>query len=80
MELNGSPDKIPALVLGWDEKTQCVHLNFDNKQFRNWDFILAVLKMATLQAETQQKMSQVRAMQQQAMEQAAANEVMKKLR
>ncbi len=59
------------LVVQFDPDKQTALLKFDNGQFRNWDYILAVLKMATLQATLQRDLTIQGHMQKQAMQEMA---------
>lgn len=46
MLLNGEVKKVPAILIGWDQETQTVGVQFDSQQFKTFDFLIAVLDMA----------------------------------
>lgn len=70
-------DKAPALKISWLADEQVVHVDFDPKTFKTFEFMLAVLNMAVQAIETNRKaqhmaqMQQAMAMQQQKEMQAA---------
>lgn len=68
---------LPAVTVGWDSVTQGVHLDFDPAEFRSWNFVIAILKMAVGAAEHQQKVSMLAQAQKNQME-AMANAAIRK--
>lgn len=66
---------IPALMIGWDEANQCVEIKFDNRQFKTWDFILGILKMAEKKAEFYRQMEFARHLKQQQEEAARVMQI-----
>jgi hypothetical protein len=42
---------LPLIAVGFDSDRQQVFLQFDHDQFKQWDFVVAVLKMAVAKAE-----------------------------
>ena len=76
---NQAQNVLPKIELFWDG-TAGVQIKFDDKQFKTWNLIIAVLGMAKEQAETMQKIVQSQAMQQQMIEQAQAQEMSRRLR
>lgn len=71
---------LPALRCIWNEETQQVGLQFDNKVFKSWTFIMWVLDEAKRKAEEQYKMGIARMAQQQMMEMQRDAMVAAKLR
>jgi hypothetical protein len=61
---NGDIKKARIEVL-WDHGRQKVGLKFDTADFVTWDFIIAILEMAKMEAESQRKIAQMVAMQRQ---------------
>ena len=47
----------------WDAETQSVGLQFEQAEFRNWDFVVGVLNMAMDQAKAMRAMCQAANMQ-----------------
>lgn len=88
IELNGAShgEEQPPCVLGisWDEKTQTTQLLFDSKEYKTWNFILAVLAMARQDAEHNLKLQQMANLQkaaaQQQQDQIIAQQVKRSLR
>ncbi len=70
MEGNGTA--LPKIEVRWDAATQNVQLDFDTKQFKSWDFLVAVLDMAKAQAEFNRRMAQQMAAQQAMQQQVMA--------
>lgn len=35
----------PTITVTWDPETQSVDLSFDDKQFRTWNFVEAILRL-----------------------------------
>lgn len=66
------PDKGPdyaKIIVSWDPVAQRVGVQFKNNEFKTWDFVLAVLDMATKSVEANARAANLIAMQQAAMEQ-----------
>ncbi len=80
METNGNAIELPAILVGWDNDSQLVHLKFDTKQFKSWDFVLAVLEMAKSRAQDEKKKAQMEAMRHQVLHAAQAEAIKKSLR
>ncbi len=74
-EPNGKP--LPTIMVSWDASNQTAMLNFDQGEFKTWDFVVAVLDMAKSQAEAMKRTAQVHAMQQQA-QQAMQDQAIKR--
>ena len=66
--------ELPTIKLTWDPANQSVGLKFDPKEFKSWDFILALLEQAKLGADVQRQMHIGRVMQQQAFEHQKAQQ------
>lgn len=43
--------QFPTIEVAWNAAEQSVGVRFDSKEFRNWEFVLAVLEMAKQQVE-----------------------------
>ncbi len=67
---NGGPKQLPAIAIGWNAEAQIVEIQFDPAHFKTWDFVIALLDMAKLQAENNRRLAQLRAMQQQSQDEA----------
>lgn len=65
---NGEEQKVPYVVILWNQQTQQVGLQFNSDDFRTWDFLIAVLDMAKRKAEDHRRVQQLQAMQQQQVE------------
>lgn len=50
-ETNGEPKKLPAIVVMFDADSQQVGLQFRQEDFKNWEFVCAILEMAKSKAE-----------------------------
>lgn len=68
---------LPAIRVDWDQVKHLPTVSFDRRDFRSWDFVIAVLEMAVQACKDQRQMAQVegfrRQMQEQAQAQAIAN-------
>lgn len=56
----------PQLTLTYDAESQLVRLDFDPLQFRTWDFVIAALEMAKMEAERRKKFKEAEALMRQA--------------
>jgi hypothetical protein len=73
-------ETLPTLFVGWDQERQQVHLRFDPKELKDWDFIMALLDMAKEKVramKTIQNLQQMQAAQEHAQEQARIAAVLK---
>ncbi len=70
-ELNGGPKNLPGIVVGFDPEAQQVHLKFDAKDFRTWEFVEAILDMAVEKAKQLKIAARMQAMQQAQIDQQA---------
>ena len=72
---NGQQQKrLPTIHVGWDADAQQVTLQFVPDEFKQWEFLIAVLEMAKMKAEMAYKafqMQQIQAAQQAAMQEEA---------
>lgn len=59
---NGQPAKVPEIKIGWDAEHQSIGLSFDTKEFKTWEFVLAVLKMAERRAEQEAEVARMQMM------------------
>lgn len=69
-----------CIILEFDPETQSVTTKFDPREFKTWDFVLAVLDMGKRHAEQTAEIVRMQAMQQAAMQQAQANGIAQKLK
>ncbi len=60
---NGGPKKLPTLSVGWDAELQQPVLTFESTDFKNWDFVIMVLRGALLRAKDARKFALAQAMQ-----------------
>ena len=58
-----TPATPPTLSITWNADEQTVGLKFQPSEFRNWQFVLAVLEMAKQAAEMNLRMAHAQAMQ-----------------
>ncbi len=56
--------ELPTITIAWNQEVQAVGLKFDTKEFKTWDFIIAVLDMARQSAEMQKRVGQMQNLQQ----------------
>ena len=79
MEANGNThDKPPAaLTVVWDDKHKRVSLQFSQAEFQTWEFVLAVLHMAQIQAEDNKRLAQMADLQRQAQQQQAVRNLLR---
>ncbi len=70
--MEGNGQTLPTIKVSLDAATQTVALDFDTKQFKTWDYLIAVLDMAKAHAEMNRRMAQNAAMQQMAQQQMIA--------
>lgn len=75
LHANGAIKKLPALAIGFDAEAQRVHLQFEPADFKTWDMILGVLKMAEVEAQSQRQIALMANLQRQQMEAAQAEAV-----
>lgn len=72
----------PTIRLIWNAEQQSVDIGFNAAEFKNWDFIIAVLDMAKRNAEEQVRQNRLALMQQQALaaqQQRQGNELARRL-
>jgi hypothetical protein len=62
--MNNGDQKYPAIKVIWNPETQAVALDFDPKEFKTWNFVLALLGMGIETGKQQMKMDQVKGMMQ----------------
>lgn len=55
-------DLLQHIDVVWNPETQEVDLRFDNKQFRSWNFVVAILDRAKAKAEMILRQQQTAAM------------------
>jgi hypothetical protein len=84
MEVDAAVDQdkappLPQMTVTWDATTQGVGLKFDPKDFKNWDFVEAVLKMAIGVAKQMQSQAHMQAHQQRALQAAEAERMRRKI-
>lgn len=76
---NGEPPALPTLKITWDGFNQHVNLDFKPEEFKRWEFVIALLKIATDQAKARfaqaQQISMMNAMQEQQRAQALAQQL-----
>ncbi len=68
MENGEAGIQLPSIIIGWDEEAKTAHLGFDKENFKNFEFVLAVLNIATQQVEAMKRAAQLQQMQQQMQE------------
>ena len=66
--------------MSWDAENKHVRLNFKVADFRTWEFVIAVLGMATRAAEQQARLAMLSAAQQVGAQQAMNEEIRRQLR
>ncbi len=57
----------PKITITFDPETQGIGIGFDSKDFKTWDFVVAILGIAKDQAEHNRDVARMQAMQQKAM-------------
>lgn len=77
LHTNGNPvaKQLPAVAIGWDAENQKIQLQFDNKQFKTWDMLIAVFELAKLEAQSQRQIALMANLQRQQVEAAQAEAV-----
>jgi len=73
------PAELPTIKIIWNPETQSVSVSFPTKEFKNWDFVCAVVEMAKVQCEDQRKQVLLANMQRQMMEQQKSQAIAQKL-
>ena len=77
MEGNGQDKQLPTLEISWDNSKQLIGFAFDPKEFKTWDFVIALLDMAKGQAEQRRRETQMAVMQQAIQDQAIRGKLLR---
>ena len=77
MESNDQKKKLPTLEITWDASTYDICLNFKEEDFKNWEFVIAILEMAKIRADQTRKQTMLLGMQQAAETAALRKKIMR---